>query len=66
MNEPIQHAAPKVVAAASLVFAGFTVSEWAALMAFIYSTLLVGEWLWKKLFKRLAISYGWITSKEPE
>jgi O-antigen/teichoic acid export membrane protein len=66
MNDPIHNAAPKAIGAMSLGFAGLTISEWAALAGLVYSLLLIGEWLWKRIFKSMCIDRGWITPKEPE
>lgn len=64
MNDnPIHYQTLKATGAISLGFAGLTISEWAALAALVYSLLLIGEWLWKKVIKPLALVRGWIKPK---
>lgn len=64
MDNPIHNAAPKAIGALSLSAAGLTISEWAALAGLIYSLLLIGEWLWKKVVKPMLIARGYIVPKE--
>ncbi|WP_290872056.1 hypothetical protein [Aquabacterium sp.] len=35
-------------------------AEFASFLAAIYTMFLMGEWLWKKLFKPIAVRHGWI------
>lgn len=63
MDTPIHNQAAKAAGALSLSFAGLTISDWAALAALVYSVLLIGEWLWKRVFKAVAIRRGWVTPR---
>lgn len=40
--------------------AGVTASDIAAYLAAFYTCLLIGDWFWKKLFRRQALKRGWI------
>jgi hypothetical protein len=42
---------------------GMTWGEVASMMAALYTSCLIFEWLWKRLAKPLAISRGWIKGK---
>ena len=35
-------------------------SEAAAFFATIYTSLLISEWLWKKIVKTMLIRFGWL------
>ena len=50
-QEPINNAVLKASGALGLSFAGLTISDWAALAGLVYSLLLIGEWLWKRVLK---------------
>lgn len=47
-------------AVSAWTFAGLSTSDIAAILASIYTTLLICEWLWKKFFRRQAIRFGLI------
>ena len=38
-------------------------SDIAAILAAIYSTLLISEWMWKRVFRPLAIRRRWIKTR---
>jgi hypothetical protein len=46
--------------AGTALFAGFTWSDIAAILACIYSTILIGEWAWKRIFRGFAQRRGWV------
>jgi hypothetical protein len=53
---------PALKAAASIVsatFAGFTATEWAALLAAALNFLLIVDWVWKRIGKPFAQRRGW-------
>lgn len=39
-------------------------AEFASFMAAMYTMFLMGEWLWKKIFRRVALRKGWIKNDE--
>lgn len=60
-DSTISHPVAKAAALWTLV----GISSWTELAAFlgcIYSTLLIGEWVWKKVLRGYARSRGWIKS----
>lgn len=62
-DTPINHAAVKAVSAVG-VFA--TIDLWTTVgkvCAATYSVAILAEWLWKRIFKPLALHYGWVRSK---
>lgn len=48
INHPVLKASTAVAAAA---FAGYTWSDIAAFLAAVYTAILIGEWVWKRLIK---------------
>ena len=61
-NNDIQMPVTKVVSLWALI--GVTTwTEAAAFAGFVYSLILIGEWLWKKAFRRLAERKGWIQKR---
>ncbi len=47
-------------------WAAFGVTSWsdfAAFVAAMYTCLLVAEFLWKKVFKPIAVARGWIANR---
>ena len=60
-DSTISHPVAKAVSLWALV----GISSWTELAAFlgcIYSTLLIAEWVWKKVLRSYARSRGWIKS----
>jgi hypothetical protein len=56
-NVSVDHPVEKTIALWGLI----GVSSWAdfaALVASVYSVLLIGEWLWKKFLRDWAIAHG--------
>jgi hypothetical protein len=39
-------------------------TEAAAFAGFMYSLLLIGEWLWKRIFRKLAERQGWVKPRK--
>lgn len=63
MSEDIANPAAKVVS----LWAVIGITSWteaAAFAGFVYSLLLIGEWLWKKLARPFAERRGWIKPKQ--
>lgn len=61
-NNEISMPVTKVVS----LWAVIGVTSWteaAALAGFVYSMLLISEWLWKKLVRPLAERRGWVLPK---
>jgi len=57
---------PMPVAKVVSLWAFIGVTSWAdaaAFAAFVYSMILIGEWLWKKIFRRIAERRGWVKRK---
>lgn len=64
MNEHIEHPAIKAVSAViAASVATVTWSQVAAILASLYTAILIGEWAWKRMIKPLAIRRGWIKPK---
>lgn len=62
MSEDITYPAAKVVSLWALI--GITSwAEAAAFAGFVYSLLLIGEWVWKKLGRPFSERRGWIKPK---
>ena len=61
-NNDIQMPVTKVVSLWALI--GVTTwTEAAAFAGFVYSLILIGEWLWKKVFRRIAESKGLVQKR---
>lgn len=59
MNDDINNPVAKVVSLWALI--GVTSwAEAAAFAGFIYSLLLIGEWLWKRVVRKFAARRGWV------
>lgn len=64
MNDQVNHPVAKAVSAvAAAGFAGLAWSEIAAILAAAYTSILIGEWLWKRLLRPYLIRIGRITPK---
>lgn len=77
MNEQqAEHIAAPVAKTVSMwatIAAGMSIQSWADAASFatflaaaigaLYSFLLVAEWFWKKLWRPLALHWGWIKPK---
>lgn len=64
--QPDLIAVPAAKAASAWALVGgasLTLSEWASLAALIYTSVLLGEWIWKRIGRRMAINRGWISDK---
>lgn len=51
------------LAKALTAWAAIGITSWAeaaSFVAFVYSSVLLGEWLWKRLVKPIAQQRGWI------
>jgi hypothetical protein len=58
-SQQIENQTAKIVSAWALI--GITSwAEAASFAAFLYSALLILEWLWKRVFKPLAVARGWV------
>ena len=58
-SNQVENQAAKIVSAWALI--GITSwAEAASFAAFLYSALLILEWLWKRAVKPLAVARGWI------
>jgi hypothetical protein len=58
-SQQVENQAAKIVSAWALI--GITSwAEAASFAAFLYSALLILEWLWKRLFRPLAVNRGWV------
>ena len=68
-TDPINSPALKVTSAwIAAGFAQIGIASWgdfAAFAASIYTLCLLFEWLWKKVFKPIALRHGWIAYKSP-
>ncbi len=63
MNDQTQIANPAVKATSAIAaagFAGLTWNEIAAILAALYTLLLICEWVWKRVIKPTALTRGWI------
>lgn len=61
MNDNAEIHSPLLKVASAWALIGVT--SWADAAAFlgaVYSALLILEWLWKKIFRPLAVDAGWI------
>jgi len=61
-NNDIQMPIPKVLS----LWAVIGVTSWteaAAFAGFVYSLILIGEWLWKKVFRKIAEQRGWVAKR---
>jgi hypothetical protein len=61
-NNEISMPVTKVVS----LWAVIGVTSWtdaAAFAGFAYSMILIGEWLWKKIFRRIAENRGWVKKR---
>ena len=63
MNDDINHPTLKAASVIAAGIAGFTWSQLAAILSCIYASILIGEWLWKRIFKPMALTHGWIKPK---
>lgn len=57
---------PMPVAKVVSLWALIGVTSWAdaaAFAGFAYSMILIGEWLWKKVFLRIAERRGWVKKR---
>jgi hypothetical protein len=63
MNDDIKHIPAKVASAAGIWVTGMTWGEIAQMMAALYTSCLVLEWLWKRVLKPLAQRMGWLKPK---
>lgn len=59
----VQHAFAKAVSAIVLTFAGLSWSEIAALLAACYTSLLILDWFWVRLWRPMFESRGWLKKK---
>jgi hypothetical protein len=72
MNSDIQYPAEKVVT----VWGAFGIATWAdvssaaqaiaAVLAGLYSLLLIGEWFWKKAWRPLLVKHGILAPIQPK
>ena len=49
------------------VWAAIGVTTWAeaaSFLAFIYTAVLLFEWAWKRVIRRIAIQRGWVRSRK--
>lgn len=61
-NNDIQMPVTKVVSLWALI--GVTTwTEAAAFAGFVYSMILIGEWVWKKILRRIAERRGWVKKR---
>lgn len=60
IEAPVAKVATSITAAA---LGALSWSDIAAILAAIYSTLLIAEWLWKRVFRPLAIRRRWIKTR---
>jgi hypothetical protein len=61
-SDHVENQAAKIVSAWALI--GITSwAEAASFAAFLYSALLILEWLWKRVFRPLAMARGWVKAK---
>jgi hypothetical protein len=63
-NNDIQMPVTKVVS----LWAVIGVTSWteaAAFAGFVYSMILIGEWLWKKIVRKIAEQRGWVKKRRP-
>lgn len=60
VNNQVLKATTAIVAAG---IGGMSWSDIAAMMAALYTTLLVCEWVWKRIIKPIGLSRGWIKPK---
>lgn len=66
MNNQQETVAAPVFKVFTAWFAAYGISSWsefAALMAALYTTLLIGEWLWKKLVRPFCERRAWLVRK---
>lgn len=65
MDNDVANSGAKIFA----VWTAYGVSSWteaAGLLAFILSALALGEWLWKKVFRPMAVYAGWLLPAKPK
>lgn len=61
MSDAVSVAAPEVkIASAWGAVAVTSWTDFASMIAAIYTMALFGEWLWKKFFRPMAESRGWL------
>lgn len=61
MTTTIEHPAAKASTALGVsTIAGVSAADWAAWLAAAYTTLLICEWLWKKVIRPFLQSRGWL------
>lgn len=56
-NAHINHPVLKAFSAVLAGFTGMHIGEWASLIAFIYTSCLLAEWIWKRIVKPLLRRY---------
>ena len=59
-NTTVDHATAKLVTAAGATIFGMSISDAAALAALLYTSLLIGEFIWKKFLRPFAERQGWV------
>ncbi|MDB5846546.1 MAG: hypothetical protein JWP29_298 [Rhodoferax sp.] len=63
-HNPIQMPALKAVTAiGGAAAANYSWSEIASIAAFLYTSLLICEWIWKRMVRPFAERHGWITPR---
>lgn len=60
MNDEVKHPVLKAASVGAAWLGGMTWGEFASMLASIYTSLLIIEWLWKRWGKPLAIRRGWM------
>ena len=64
MNDnTVQHAFAKAASAIVFTFAGLSWSEIAALLAACYTSLLIIDWFWVRLWRPMLEARGWLKKK---
>ena len=63
MNDDIKHPVAKGISAGAIFLGGMTWGELASMLAALYTLCLLIEWAWKRLFKPLLQSRGWIKGR---
>ena len=62
-TQSINNGFAKAVSSIVLTFAGLSWSEIAALLAACYTSLLILDWFWVRLWRPMFESRGWLTKK---
>jgi len=62
-DNTVQHAFAKAASAIVFTFAGLSWSEIAALLAACYTSLLIIDWFWVRLWRPMLEAKGWIRKK---